>query len=962
MRFLCSACRTILTGEPGQEVECRLCKTMCKAPESAMAPGAVIGDFAIVRELARGGMGIVYLARQISLDRLVALKILQEKYAADSQFVEDFIREARAAARISHPNIVQAYAVGEENGIYYFAMELIDGDTMKGVLKKEQKIAPRKAAEIIRSIADALDFAWTEQKIVHQDIKPDNIMLTRRGQAKLADLGLSRMATGSLDLNADDDEVMGTPQYISPEQLTGMPTDIRSDIYSLGATFYHLVTGEFPYQGKDGNEIARQHVEGTLIPPIEKQPDLPPELNRIIVKMMAKTLEERYQTGAELVDDLKNFLQGTPAAATGKEEKPAPARNVKQTPPLNKTAAPALNAAPAPKLNTAAAPALNAAPAPKLNTAAAPALNAAPAPKLNTAAAPALNAAPAPKVNAPAVPKVNAPAAPKVNAPAVPKVNAPAAPKVNAPAAPKVNAPAVPKVNAPAVPKVNAPAVPKVNAPADPKTEPAKQEAKPDAKAGGLKLQKKEEANSESGAPPIVQQLQEDQKKKKKLTIPKWVTMTCAGVVGVVALTVIVLAILIYFRKMPAFLLPVEKQIFTMMNLSEQDGKLVRGTPATPASQVAAAQPKKAAAPQPPPPPPKPKTRPDFVQNIQALRQLAAQGDVEKFLAGTDEFMLKYPTNQTPEEKTMRLALLQDYGPNDEILRINEYRNQARAKREAAILKAAEAAEKQAEAERKRKEEAERIAAEQKVNMEKAVRDAAADKAAELAKIQPRIDAYVNQKNNERKALAGAFFTELGNPASTRWKECYTAAITAGTLPPDVQPAEKSAAQQTAAFARSLLSDFLLAGSLKKAIADPAILNAIQLEVSQQLTRLERFEKPHRAIVCNKLTDKVFQLDLRRKRSRNAVLSRMLGNKQIAAIYTQIPAARRMAMLSEHLDLLLEDYEHLLKTAAPARKQFFSRLLEEYFADRMQNGSAEEKAALEKAHSLLPEFRKAAGK
>ncbi|MBQ7393533.1 MAG: serine/threonine protein kinase, partial [Lentisphaeria bacterium] len=393
MRFLCSACRTILTGEPGQEVECRLCKTMCKAPESAMAPGAVIGDFAIVRELARGGMGIVYLARQISLDRLVALKILQEKYAADSQFVEDFIREARAAARISHPNIVQAYAVGEENGIYYFAMELIDGDTMKGVLKKEQKIAPRKAAEIIRSIADALDFAWTEQKIVHQDIKPDNIMLTRRGQAKLADLGLSRMATGSLDLNADDDEVMGTPQYISPEQLTGMPTDIRSDIYSLGATFYHLVTGEFPYQGKDGNEIARQHVEGTLIPPIEKQPDLPPELNRIIVKMMAKTLEERYQTGAELVDDLKNFLQGTPAAATGKEEKPAPALNVKQTPPLNKTAAPALNAAPAPKLNTAAAPALNAAPAPKLNTAAAPALNAAPAPKLNTAAAPALNAA-----------------------------------------------------------------------------------------------------------------------------------------------------------------------------------------------------------------------------------------------------------------------------------------------------------------------------------------------------------------------------------------------------------------------------------------------------------------------------------------------------------------------------------------------------------------------------------------
>ena len=933
MRFLCSACRTILTGDPGQEVECRLCKTMCKVPAEPTAAGAVIGDFAIVRELARGGMGVVYLARQISLDRLVALKILQEKYASDAQFVEDFIREARAAARISHPNIVQAYAVGEENGIYYFAMELIDGDTMKSVLKKEQKIEPRKAAEVIRSIADALDYAWTEQKIVHQDIKPDNIMLTRRGQAKLADLGLSRVATGSMDLD-DDDEVMGTPQYISPEQLTGKPTDIRSDIYSLGATFYHLVTGEFPYKGKDGNEIARQHVEGTLIPPIEKIPDLPQELNRIIIKMMAKSIEERYQSGADLVNDLRNFLQGTATPAPAKDAKPATVKP--QT-----------------------------VPAPKLNQSAAPALNAAPAPKLNQTAAPKVSTPEAPKVNTPAAPKVNAPAVPKVNAPAVPKVNAPAVPKVNAPATPKVNAPAVPKVNAPAVPKVAAPATPKPETPAKPvaPVAPKKEEASKEASGNGLKLQKKEDDKSESSAPPIVQQLQEDQKKKKGLALPKWVTLTISGVVGVIALTIITLAVLIYFRQMPQFMKPVEEQIFSIMNLAEQDGKLVRVTSASQAP-AATVKPKPTAAHAAPKPqePPKPATRQDFVQAQQALLRLADQGNTTEFLDGTDEFIQKYPNDQTPEEKALRLKLLQAYGPNDEILRVSEYRNQAHAKREEAQLAAAEAAEAQAEAERKRKAEAERIAAEQKSKMEQAVREAAENRAEALARLKPRIDAYIARKKIDCQTLAGAFFTELGIAGSARWQACRTAAMDAGTFPPDVQQAEKTAAQNAARFARSLDTDYAMAGALKNALADQEVLHQVQLEVKQQLTRLERFEKPHHAIVRNTLTDKLFSLDLHRPRTRNAVLTRMLNKKQIGAIYAKIPEKQKLPLFSEHFDLVTGDYEHLLSTASPARKQFFSILLQGYFADRMQNGTAEEKAMLEKSCGKMQEFLKATGK
>ncbi len=313
MRYLCSHCSGIVTGEAGAEQECPHCKEKAVAPAHSTDPGAVIGDFAIIRELGRGGVGIIFLARQISLDRQVALKILQKKFAENKEYIEGFFREARVAAQISHPNIVQAYAVGEDNGIYYFAMEFIDGCTMKHVLRQEGKIEPKRAAEIISEVADALDFAWTERQMVHQDIKPDNIMLTSRGKTKLADLGLARLASREVDFE-DEDEVMGTPQYISPEQLTGVPTDVRSDIYSLGATFYHLVTGQFPYTGKDGNEIARQHVYGTFVPPKDILPELPDELNRIITRMMEKQADSRYQSAGELRDELKRFLSGRAAA------------------------------------------------------------------------------------------------------------------------------------------------------------------------------------------------------------------------------------------------------------------------------------------------------------------------------------------------------------------------------------------------------------------------------------------------------------------------------------------------------------------------------------------------------------------------------------------------------------------------------------------------------------------------
>ena len=320
MRFQCPNCKDIISapdGQYGKKVTCPHCNTPTATPESAFGSGMAIGDFIIIKQLGAGGAGVVYLAHQISLDRPAALKILRSGAPDQSDDpVQDLIREARSAAKLNHPNIVQAYAVGEDAGVFYFAMEYIDGETMKSVLKREGSIDAKRAADIVRQIASALQFAWDRQKLTHRDIKPDNIMYTSSGQAKLADLGLSRRA-GEHSEEDDSDEVMGTPQYISPEQLTGAPVDTRSDIYSLGATFYQFVTGRFPYEGPDVNEIAKQHVIGNLTPPREVNYNVPEEINRIIVKMMARYPEQRYQSPGEVAKELDAFIHPSTAAAAG---------------------------------------------------------------------------------------------------------------------------------------------------------------------------------------------------------------------------------------------------------------------------------------------------------------------------------------------------------------------------------------------------------------------------------------------------------------------------------------------------------------------------------------------------------------------------------------------------------------------------------------------------------------------
>jgi len=277
-------------------------------PNSRISTGCLIADFIVQEELGRGGMGVVYLSHQISLDRLSALKVLADQYANDAEFVVGFIKEARAAAKLNHPHIVQAYAVGEDEGVFYFAMENVEGETMKEVQRREKIIAVDKAVMVIQQIAEALDYAWKEAQLVHRDIKPDNIMMTKKGAAKLADLGLARVA-GDID-DSESDEVMGTPQYISPEHLTGAPMDVRSDIYSLGATFFHMITGRFAFEGKSAAEIAKKHLQEQLQSASEVNPNVPQEVSDIIMKMMEKNPKNRYQDAETLVDDLRIARRG----------------------------------------------------------------------------------------------------------------------------------------------------------------------------------------------------------------------------------------------------------------------------------------------------------------------------------------------------------------------------------------------------------------------------------------------------------------------------------------------------------------------------------------------------------------------------------------------------------------------------------------------------------------------------
>jgi serine/threonine protein kinase len=287
----------------------------------------VIDDFAILQLVGQGGMGDVYLAHQFSLDRLVALKILKAQFLEDPKFKEEFVQEARSVASLNHPNIIRAYKVGFEDGRLFFAMEYVEGENLNDILKADGAIEPSRVLEIAIDVAQALGYAWETSRLIHRDIKPDNIMISADGIAKVMDLGLSRRAG---DVYDDSDIISGTPQYISPEQIMGDPMDIRGDFYSMGATLYHLVTGRFLFDGTL-EEMIKKHM--TEKPPSLKQtaPHVSEAFGRIIRKLVAKKPEDRYQDAESLVKDLKKAQSSQSSGSNSGKKKHITVKNFSST-------------------------------------------------------------------------------------------------------------------------------------------------------------------------------------------------------------------------------------------------------------------------------------------------------------------------------------------------------------------------------------------------------------------------------------------------------------------------------------------------------------------------------------------------------------------------------------------------------------------------------------------------------
>jgi uncharacterized protein (TIGR02266 family) len=290
------------------------------SPEHDPFVGRTIGGCRIVERVGRGAMAVVYKAEQLSLDRVVALKILDEYSSADGEALPRFFREARSAARLVHPNVVQVYDVGVDQGVPYIVMEFVEGETLFDLLRREGIISATRALEVVRNAALALVRAQ-EFDIIHRDIKPANIVLSSRGEVKLTDFGLAKAIGDTSVTHAGSTGGLGTPYYMSPEQADGRLLDVRSDIYSLGATFYHLVTGRPPFQGASTADILVGHTSRPLTPACEIEKRVPRAVSELIDKMMAKSPQDRYPSARALVAAISGVKRAL-AEGAGDRHKP----------------------------------------------------------------------------------------------------------------------------------------------------------------------------------------------------------------------------------------------------------------------------------------------------------------------------------------------------------------------------------------------------------------------------------------------------------------------------------------------------------------------------------------------------------------------------------------------------------------------------------------------------------------
>ncbi len=267
--------------------------------------------YEIVKRLGSGGMADVYLARDTHLGREVAIKILYQRYARDEEFVARFRREAQAAAGLNHPHIVSIYDRGEADGSYYIAMEYLEGKSLKDLIAQKGSLPPDKAIFVAEQILQALQFAH-EHNVIHRDIKPHNIVISGRGEVKVTDFGIARAGTSAK--MTETGSILGTAQYLSPEQAKGKAVEQGSDLYSLGVVLYEMLTGRVPFEGENPVAIALKHLSDVPVPPQALKPGIPDNLNTVVMKALAKDPRERYRSAEEFLADLGRCRENLPVA------------------------------------------------------------------------------------------------------------------------------------------------------------------------------------------------------------------------------------------------------------------------------------------------------------------------------------------------------------------------------------------------------------------------------------------------------------------------------------------------------------------------------------------------------------------------------------------------------------------------------------------------------------------------
>ncbi|RMD79774.1 MAG: serine/threonine protein kinase, partial [Lentisphaerae bacterium] len=308
LEYTCPRCRHIMIVEEsefGQRIQCAACESPVGIPDKFVGEGVILGGYKIIRKIGKGGMGEVFLAVQLAMEREVALKVLPSKMTRHHDSIERFMREARMAARLTHPNIVTVLEAGEDSGYYFIAMNFIHGETLEQILERERRLDPLEALRYIRQVADALQFGWDHFQILHRDIKPANIMIENGGRVKLLDMGLAKSILEDSGMTATG-TILGTPYYMSPEQARGEgPIDFRTDMYALGATLYHLIAGKPPFDADTPVAIMTKHILEEP-PPISKlAPKTPPAIVTIIHRLLQKNPHDRYSSYAELIDDIE---------------------------------------------------------------------------------------------------------------------------------------------------------------------------------------------------------------------------------------------------------------------------------------------------------------------------------------------------------------------------------------------------------------------------------------------------------------------------------------------------------------------------------------------------------------------------------------------------------------------------------------------------------------------------------